>query len=247
MTYELRERMVQILIAEKLAVVEKNILDACDRAGRLRGDVTLISVSKTKPPEMIEEAYRLGKREFGENKAQEMKEKYELLPGDINWHFIGHLQTNKVKYVVGRACLIHSVDSLRLAEAIEQESAKKDVISQILVEVNVAEEESKFGVSPEGTLGLVEQIARLPHVHIQGLMTIAPYVENPEENREIFRRLRELSVDIRGKNIDNVSMDVLSMGMTGDYQVAIEEGATYVRVGTGIFGERNYHQNTRNE
>lgn len=230
------------MIAENLAAVEENIRAACERAGRSREDVTLISVSKTKPVEMIEEAYRLGKREFGENKAQEMKEKFEVLPGDIRWHFIGHLQTNKVKYVVGRACLIHSVDSLRLAEAIEKESGKRNVISQILVEVNVAGEESKFGLKSEETVALVQQIARLPHVHIQGLMTIAPYVENPEENRGIFRKLRELSVDIGDKNIDNVSMGVLSMGMTGDYQVAIEEGATYVRVGTGIFGERNYHQ-----
>lgn len=230
------------MIAENLAAVEENIRAACERAGRSREDVTLISVSKTKPVEMIEEAYRLGKREFGENKAQEMKEKFEVLPGDIRWHFIGHLQTNKVKYVVGRACLIHSVDSLRLAEAIEKESGKRNVISQILVEVNVAGEESKFGLKFEETVALVQQIARLPHVHIQGLMTIAPYVENPEENRGIFRKLRELSVDIGDKNIDNVSMGVLSMGMTGDYQVAIEEGATYVRVGTGIFGERNYHQ-----
>lgn len=234
------------MIAENLAAVEKNIIDACERAGRARDEVTLISVSKTKPPEMIEEAYQLGKREFGENKAQEMKEKHALLPGDIKWHFIGHLQTNKVKYVVGRACLIHSVDSLRLAEAIEQESAKKDVVSQILLEVNVAGEESKFGLKPEETLALARQIARLPHVQIRGLMTIAPYVDDPEQNREVFRRLRELSVDIGSKNIDNVSMGVLSMGMTGDYQVAIEEGATYVRVGTGIFGERNYHQNESN-
>lgn len=237
---------MRTVIAENLAAVEKNIIDACGRAGRDRGEVTLICVSKTKPREMIEKAYALGRREFGENKAQEMKEKHALLPGDIRWHFIGHLQTNKVKYVVGRACLIHSVDSLRLAEAIEQESAKKDVVSQILLEVNVAGEESKFGLKPEETLALARQIAGLPHVHIQGLMTIAPYVDDPEQNREVFRRLRELSVDIGGKNIDNVSMGVLSMGMTGDYQVAIEEGATYVRVGTGIFGERNYHPNESN-
>lgn len=230
------------MIAENLKIVEKNIKNACERAGRDTEEVTLISVSKTKPIEMIQEAYELGKREFGENKAQEMKEKYDILPKDIKWHFIGHLQTNKVKYVVGRACLIHSVDSFHLAEAIEKESAKKNVISQILVEVNVAEEDSKFGLKSEETLDLVKQIALLPHVQIQGLMTIAPYVENPEENRQVFRKLRELSVDIEGKNIDNVSMGVLSMGMTGDYQVAIEEGATYVRVGTGIFGERNYHQ-----
>ena len=177
---------------------------------------------------------------FGENKAQEMKQKYEALPKDIVWHFIGHLQTNKVKYVVGRASLIHSVDSLHLAEAIEKESAKKNVISDILIEVNVAGEESKFGLNTEETEELVRSISKLPHIRIKGLMTIAPFVDNPEDNRDIFRSLKELSVDIQSKNIDNVLMDILSMGMTGDYEVAIEEGATHVRVGTGIFGERDY-------
>jgi hypothetical protein len=228
------------LIKENLMQVEENIRQACSRAGRDASEVTLIAVSKTKPVEMIEEAIAYGKREFGENKAQEMKEKCDMLPKDIKWHFIGHLQTNKVKYVVGRAFLIHSVDSYHLAEAIEAESAKKDVISHILVEVNVAEEESKFGLKTEETLELVKQIASLPHIRIDGLMTIAPFVSNPEENRPVFRKLRELSVDISKKNIDNVSMSVLSMGMTNDYETAIEEGATYVRVGTGIFGERNY-------
>jgi hypothetical protein len=220
--------------------VEENIKKACQRANRPVDEVTLISVSKTKPMEMIQEAYDYGKREFGENKAQEMKEKYEALPKDIRWHFIGHLQTNKIKYILGRACLIHSVDSLHLAQAIEKECEKRNVSADILVEVNVAQEESKFGLGIENTLDLVEKIALLPHVHIKGLMTIAPYVTNPEENRDIFRNLKQLSVDIGAKNIDNVDMSVLSMGMTGDYQVAIEEGATHVRVGTGIFGERNY-------
>ena len=229
------------MIQENLAKVEENIAQACKRCGRNLEEVTLIAVSKTKPVTMIQEALACGKREFGENKAQEMKEKYEVLPKDIKWHFIGHLQTNKVKYVVGRACLIHSVDSLRLAEAIEAESAKKDVISDILIEVNVAEEESKFGLKTEETIDLVENIAKLPHIRIKGLMTIAPFVRNQEENRVVFRKLRELSVDIAKKNIDNVSMSVLSMGMTNDYEVAIEEGATYVRVGTGIFGERSLH------
>lgn len=228
------------MIGENLAKVEEKIAQACERSGRDRRDVTLIAVSKTKPMEMIEEAMECGKREFGENKAQEMKEKCDALPKDIKWHFIGHLQTNKVKYVVGRAFLIHSVDSYHLAEAIEAESAKKNVISHILVEVNVAEEESKFGLKTEETLELVKKIAQLSHIRIEGLMTIAPFVENPEENRGVFRKLRELSVDIGKKNIDNVSMSVLSMGMTNDYEVAIEEGATYVRVGTGIFGERDY-------
>lgn len=226
------------MIKENLEQTEKRILEACARSNRKRENVTLICVSKTKPVEMIEEAYNLGQREFGENKAQEMKEKYELLPKDIRWHFIGHLQTNKVKYVVGRAYLIHSVDSLHLAEAIEEESRKKGVISNILVEVNVAEEESKFGIRTEEALKLVEDIAALPHIRVMGLMTIAPFVEDPEENRKIFRRLYELSVDIKQKNTHNVTMDILSMGMTNDYEVAIEEGAAYIRVGTGIFGER---------
>ncbi len=228
------------MVKENLAEVEKKVLAACERAGRDPKEVTLIAVSKTKPIEMIEEAIEYGKKEFGENKAQEMKQKYEALPKDIIWHFIGHLQTNKVKYVVGRASLIHSVDSLHLAEAIEKESAKKDLVTDILVEVNVAGEKSKFGLNTDETEELVRNIAKLPHIRIRGLMTIAPYVDDPEENRQIFRSLKELSVDIQSKNIDNVLMDILSMGMTNDYEVAIEEGATHVRVGTGIFGERDY-------
>lgn len=229
------------MVRENLKIVEENIRKACQRAGRSESDVTLICVSKTKPVEMIREAYEAGKREFGENKAQELKEKFEQLPQDIKWHFIGHLQTNKIKYIIGKACLIHSVDSYHLAEAIEKECIKKNAEADILVEVNVAQEASKFGLKLEDTMSLVEQISRLPHLHIRGLMTIAPYVQDPEENRGIFRQLKKLSVDIRAKNIDNVDMSVLSMGMTGDYQVAVEEGATHVRVGTGIFGERNYH------
>ncbi len=228
------------MIKENLTVVEENIRQACLRSGRNLEDVTLICVSKTKPVELIEEAIACGKREFGENKAQELKEKYEILQKDLGWHFIGHLQTNKIKYILGRTCLIHSVDSLHLAEAIEKECVKKGMEADILVEVNVAQEASKFGLKLEDTISLVEEISKLPHIHIKGLMTIAPFVENPEENRHIFRQLKQLSVDIMGKNIDNVDMSVLSMGMTGDYEVAIEEGATHVRVGTGIFGERNY-------
>lgn len=228
------------MIKDNLQNVEENIRQACLRSGRDVSGVTLISVSKTKPVEMIQEAYEYGKREFGENKAQELKEKYEVLPKDIKWHFIGHLQTNKVKYVVGRATLIHSVDSLHLAEAIEKESEKKNLVSDILIEVNVACEESKFGLKTDEVEKLVRDVAKLPHLRVKGLMTIAPFVENAEENRNIFRELKALSVDIAAKNIDNISMDILSMGMTGDYEVAVEEGATLVRVGTGIFGERNY-------
>ena len=228
------------MVIENLNKVEEKIAAACKRAGRNREEVTLIAVSKTKPESMIEEAYSAGQRDFGENKVQEICRKKELLPEDIRWHMIGHLQRNKVHQVVDKACLIHSVDSLRLAETISREAEKKNIEVSVLVEVNVAQEESKFGVTAEETLALVEEAAKLPHIQICGLMTIAPFVENPEENREIFRNLKQLSVDIAAKNINNVNMSALSMGMTNDYEVAIEEGATMVRVGTGIFGERDY-------
>lgn len=229
------------MLKENLKQVENNIQIACQKAGRSRDEVTLIAVSKTKPVEMLQEVYDCGIREFGENKVQEMTGKMEELPSDIKWHMIGHLQRNKVKYIVGRTELIHSVDSLRLAEEISGQSVKKGVISDILVEVNIAQEDTKFGTSREEAIQLVEAIAGLPNIRVKGLMTIAPYVENPEDNRKYFEEIKQLSVDITSKNIDNVSMNVLSMGMTGDYMVAIEEGATHVRVGTGIFGERNYN------
>lgn len=232
---------METMLCENLKKVEDNVDAACRKAGRSRAEVTLIAVSKTKPVEMLSTIYNQGIRDFGENKVQEMCDKMEQLPSDIRWHMIGHLQTNKVKYIVGHTTLIHSVDSLHLAKEIEKQAEKKDVTVDILVEVNIAEEESKFGIHKEETYELVRQIAALPHVHICGLMTIAPYVENPEENRMYFRGIRQLSVDIAEQNIDNVDMNVLSMGMTGDYMVAIEEGATMVRVGTGIFGERNYN------
>ncbi len=228
------------MVAENYKIVEQKICEACERSGRKRSEVTLIAVSKTKPISMIQEAMQAGAEVFGENKVQELCEKYEVLPKNLHWHLIGHLQRNKVKYVVDKAELIHSVDSLRLAQEISKEAIKKQLEINILIEVNVAEEESKFGTTLEDTETLIREIAKLPGICIKGLMTIAPYVEDPEENRMVFRTLKKLAVDIKMKNIDNVHMKVLSMGMTGDYQVAIEEGATMVRVGTGIFGERNY-------
>lgn len=221
-------------------MVETRIRDACSSCGRAADEVKLIAVSKTKPVSALEEAYDYGCRDFGENKVQELVDKYEVMPKDIRWHMIGHLQRNKVKYIVDKVFLIHSVDSLRLAQEIEKEAAKKDINVNILVEVNVAGEESKFGTTAGEAVSLVEQIAKLPHVRVRGLMTIAPYVEDPEENRRYFAKLKQIYVDIIHKNIDNVFMEELSMGMTGDYEVAITEGATYVRVGTGIFGEREY-------
>ncbi len=228
------------MIKENLNTVETKIAAACVRAGRERADVMLIAVSKTKPVEMLTEAYDTGVRDFGENKAQEMCDKIPKLPADIRWHMIGHLQRNKVKYIIDQAALIHSVDTYRLAEEINIQAKKRGIIVPILVEVNIAGERSKFGASAEDAMLLVEEIAALENLRIKGLMTIAPYVVDAEENRPYFRKIKQLSVDITNKNIDNVSMEVLSMGMTGDYEVAIEEGATMVRVGTGIFGERSY-------
>lgn len=228
------------MIRENIAAVECEIAEACERAGRDKGQVTLIAVSKTKPLEMLKEAYDAGARDFGENRVQELLEKMPAMPGDVRWHMIGHLQRNKVKYIVGKVWMIHSVDSLRLAEEISRESVRQKVVTRILLEVNVAEEESKFGTTVQEAAALAEAVAKLPGIQIEGLMTIAPYVENPEDNRIYFRKLKHLSVDIKEKNIDNINMNVLSMGMTGDYPVAVEEGATCVRVGTGIFGRRDY-------
>ena len=226
------------MILENLEEVNKRILSACEKAGRDPKEVTLIAVSKTKPASMIEEAYGAGVRDFGENKVQELCEKHKELPQDIKWHMIGHLQRNKVKQIIGKTVLIHSVDSLRLAEQIEEEAGKQDLIIDILLEINVAEEDSKFGFKLAEAESAILKIATFPHVRIKGLMTIAPFVENSEENRSVFKKLRQFYVDMQRKNIDNVSMSLLSMGMTGDYEVAIEEGATLVRVGTGIFGTR---------
>lgn len=229
------------MLKENLENVEKNIRMACERAGRSRDEVTLIAVSKTKPVEMIREIMDYNVVDFGENKVQEICDKIQEIKEPLNWHLIGHLQRNKVKYIVDKVSLIHSVDSLRLAEQINDEAYKRNIICPVLIEVNIAKEESKFGVLPQEALLLIEEAAKFKNISIQGLMTIAPFVENAENNRIHFRNLRKLNVDIKSKNIDNVHMDILSMGMTGDYEVAIEEGATMVRVGTGIFGERNYN------
>ena len=231
------------MVAENYRYVLKKVEEACARSGRDPKDVTLIAVSKTKPIEMIEEAMEAGARVFGENKVQELDEKYDIMPKDIHWQMIGHLQRNKVKYIIDKAELIHSVDSIRLAETIDKEAAKKGIVVNVLLEVNMAKEDTKFGLMPEEVMDFIHEIVRFQHIKVQGLMTIAPFVENPEENRIHFANLRKLSVDIAKEKVDNVNMSILSMGMTNDFEVAIEEGATMVRIGTAIFGERNYaHQ-----
>lgn len=231
------------MVGKNYIEIKENVKNITQRAKREPDSATLIAVSKTKPIELLIEAYNAGARDFGENKVQELCEKYDKLPNDVKWHLIGHLQTNKVKYIVDKAYLIHSVDSLKLAETISKEAVKKNIVANILIEVNVAMEDSKFGVTYDNCEELVRKIAILPGIKVLGLMTVAPFVENAEENRSVFAKLRELSVDIKSKNIDNVSMDCLSMGMSGDYEVALEEGATYVRVGTSIFGKRDYSIN----
>lgn len=226
------------MIQEQMTYVQEKIREACGRVSRNPEEVTLIAVSKTKPVEMLLEAYEAGARDFGENKVQELVQKRPLLPEDARFHMIGHLQTNKVKQVIGQTALIHSVDSIHLAEQIEAEAAKRNLTVDILLEVNVAKEESKFGFYLEETEEALRKIGGFPHVKVRGLMTIAPFVENSEENRPVFKKLYDFYVDMKSKNIDNVTMSILSMGMTGDYEVAVEEGATMVRVGTGIFGAR---------
>ena len=226
------------MVARQYDEIKKRVEAACQRAGRNPEEVTLIAVSKTKPVEMLREAYEAGARDFGENKVQEILAKEPKLPQDIRWHMIGHLQTNKVRQIVGKTCLIHSVDSVRLAEEIHKESVKKGLVTQILLEVNVAEEESKFGFHVEEVEDALKQIQEFSGVCVRGLMTIAPFVDNPEDNRPVFQKLNKLYVDMKTKNIDNDTMNILSMGMTGDFEVAVEEGATMVRVGTGIFGAR---------
>ena len=245
--------LVAILDADKEGFLrsETSLIQTIGRAARnseghvimyadVMTDSMRLAIDETKRRRALQEAYNAGIRDFGENKVQELCDKYDQLPKDIRWHMIGHLQRNKVKYIVGKVALIHSVDTYRLAEEINIQAKKRGIIVPILVEVNIAGEETKFGTTAEDAMLLVEEISKLENVRIRGLMTIAPFVENPEDNRLYFRKIKQLSVDITNKNIDNVSMEILSMGMTGDYEVAIEEGATMVRVGTGIFGARNY-------
>ncbi len=222
--------------------VRENIDKAAKRAGRNPEDITLVAVSKTKPLSDIEELRAAGVMEFGENKPQELRDKYDNISAPVHFHQIGHLQTNKVKYVIDRAVLIHSLDSIKLAQEIEKEAVKHSKTVDVLVEINYAGEESKFGITKEQAIPFIKEVAEsFPHIRIVGIMTIAPFVDDPEENRFIFKGMHQLLLDIISENIHNTNVSVLSMGMTNDYEVAVEEGATMVRVGTAIFGERNYN------
>lgn len=228
------------MIKENLENVKNNIKKAALKVGRDEKEITLIAVSKTYPVSAIEELVSLGHMHFGENKVQELMSKIPDVTKDVSWHLIGHLQTNKVKYVVGNVKLIHSVDSVKLAKEIDKQSAKQNIVTDILLEVNIANEESKFGFTKEEVYNVLEELNALSNIKVKGLMTVAPYVLDPESNRPIFRELYNLSVDIRKQKLDNISIEILSMGMSNDYEVAIEEGSNMIRVGTALFGKRNY-------
>ncbi len=227
-------------IEENITEVKRRVEEAAKKAGRNPEDVLILAVSKTIDVPRIKEAVECGLNSLGENRVQEIMDKYEPMGEGINWHLIGHLQTNKVKYIIDKVCLIHSVESLKLAEEINKKAEKAGIIMDILVEVNIANEESKFGIKPEDCESFIRELSKMKNINVKGLMTVAPFTENPEENRGYFKGLKDLLVDINNKKIDNINMSELSMGMTGDFEVAVEEGATIVRVGTGIFGERFY-------
>ena len=231
------------MISHSIDEIKEEIKQAALRSGRNPEEIMLIAVTKTRTTDEMKAAQELGLINFGENKVQELEAKYDVFDENINWHLIGHLQRNKVKFIVDKVELIHSVDSLRLAKAINKEAAKRNIVVNVLVQVNVANEDSKFGFDVKEVVPFLKEIALFENIKVQGLMTMAPYTEKPEESRQYFRELRKLSVDINRQKIDNVYIKDLSMGMTNDYTIAIEEGSTMIRVGTGIFGDRDYRKN----
>ncbi len=227
-------------IKENFSEVVERIEKSAEKSGRKCEDVRLVTVTKTIDTERIKEAISAGATILGENRVQEILEKYDELSALAKFHLIGHLQKNKVKYIIGKVELIHSVESLSLASEIDKKAKKEGIVQKILIEVNVSGEESKFGIKPCDAEEFVREASKYENVKIEGLMTVAPFDANEDELRAVFKGLRELAERIDGLNIDRVSMKELSMGMTGDYELAIEEGATMVRVGTGIFGKRDY-------
>lgn len=232
--------MVVQNIAENLAGIKEAIRQACVKSGRDTDTIKLIAVSKNFSGAEIEAAYRAGQRFFGENRVQELNAKIDLLPPEIEWHFIGTLQRNKVKNLIGKTALIHSVDSQALAEEINKQAQKRALLVDVLLQVNIVRETTKHGFEAEKLIEQIEEISKLSGIKIKGLMTIAPLVENPEEARPVFRELRMLAQTIERMKLPTVEMRELSMGMSHDFQVAVEEGATLVRIGSGIFGRRNY-------
>ncbi len=226
-------------IKENLAEVEKRITAAAKRSGRKREDITFIAVTKTHPPEMINEAIDAGVTEIGENKPQEIRDKHPFVK-PVKWHMIGHLQTNKVKYVIDKVCLIHSVDSIKLMDEIDRQAKKHGLIMDILIQVNISGEETKSGIRPDELDSLLTHAGELANIRVKGLMTIAPKNDNPVENSLHFDNIRQLFVDISRKTYYNVTMQYLSMGMSADFETAIEHGSNMVRIGSAVFGARDY-------
>lgn len=225
-------------IAANLANITERITLAAAKGGRNPEAVRLVAVSKTRPTEDIAAAFECGQIVFGENYVQEFTEKFPKVTDQIQWHFIGHLQSNKVKYIAGKVALIHSVDRLSLAEEIDRQWRKLDKTCDVLIQVNISGETSKSGTTEAGAIELVRTCAKLPNIRIKGLMTMPPFFDDPDAARPYFTELRHLSENIAAQRISGVEMTELSMGMSGDFVTAIEEGATLVRVGTAIFGER---------
>lgn len=227
-------------IKKNLDIIRTKIEAAAIKSGRKLEDITLVAVSKTVEPQKILKALDEGITELGENRVQELTEKYDIINRNCNWHLIGHLQTNKVKYIIDKVKMIHSVDRYNLAEEINDRAQKIGKTIDILLQVNISGEESKFGVCENDAFALIKQIARLQNIRVRGLMTMAPFASNPQTVRDVFSGLRKLSIDIEKENINNIGMEYLSMGMSNDYELAIEEGANVVRIGTALFGERQY-------
>ncbi len=224
------------IIKNNLEIINEKIKKAALKTNRNPEEIKLVAVTKTATIEQIKEAISVGVKIIGENKVQEAKEKYQILSTDIEWHLVGHLQTNKVKYAIEIFDLIHSVDSIKLAKEIDRRSLQFGMITNVLVEVNVSGEETKYGIKPEEVEPFLEEISEFSRIKVRGLMTIAPIVEDKEEVRPYFRKLRKLFEKIEIENMKNIRMDYLSMGMTEDFEAAIEEGANMVRIGRGIFG-----------
>ncbi|WP_432665190.1 YggS family pyridoxal phosphate-dependent enzyme [Wukongibacter baidiensis] len=228
------------IIEDNINFVKDNIKKACEKVNRSPEEVNLIAVTKTIDAERINTALRTSIKNIGENKVQEIMEKYDKIECEPNWHLIGHLQTNKVKYIIDKVDMIHSVDSIKLAKEIDKRAKKVSRVMDVLVQVNIADEDTKFGLAEDELDGFIKEISILENVRVQGLMAIVPYVIDPEDVREHFRKMKDIFDRLKNSTFKNVYMNYLSMGMTNDYMVAIEEGANMVRVGTGIFGERDY-------
>ncbi len=220
--------------------VMERVEKAALKSGRKLDDITVIAVSKTVDPERIMRVIDEGIIDLGENRVQELTEKYDIIKRECNWHLIGHLQTNKVKYIIDKVKMIHSVDSLDLAKEIQKRANNIGKVADILIQVNVANEETKFGIDSSQVVSLAKEISGFPNIHVKGLMVIAPYADDPEDVRGVFKEARKIFVDMRQENIDNINMDYLSMGMSNDFEVAIEEGSNIVRIGTALFGKRQY-------